>query len=614
VAAVAAAAVVASAWLPGVAGGSTGDGFAGSSGEAEAPGPQALAPPPGALPGIDVSHHQDVIDWALVAASGQRFVFAKATEGRTFVDPMYATNKAGAQASGIAFGAYHFAQPDRGQDDAILEADHFVDTALLEPGNLLPVLDIERTNGLSHDEITEWILIWLGRVTERLGVRPIVYTSPGGWDARTGDTTAVAEAGYSVLWVAHWGVEEPRLPAEEWAGHGWTFWQYGNCGSIPGIDGCVDVDWSRSSDLGPVTIPSPDVVPPVVSFSPPADVGDPLTVTFDEVVRGVSAANVSIRVTSTGATLEVATTCRSAKEAVVDCATGNVRTVVLQPIVPLVPGETYEAVVNPVGTPAPVVDRSGNPAPATSHLFAPPTAVEQDSAAVAYAWRTVSNRNAFGGSQAVERTTGATASFAFTGRSVTWYTATGPDQGRAAIRIDGVRRGTFDQYAPARHARVARTFDGLERGPHTIVVRAIGTAAASASDTQVVVDAFGFGGDVVANPALEAAWGSVDAPAASGGSLAASDLERASVTFTFRGSGVEWTTVRDRHQGRASIFVDGAFVRTVDGYAASPTYGVVRSVTGLAPGVHTLRVVVLGEGRPAATGTFVSVDRFVAIG
>jgi hypothetical protein len=30
--------------------------------------------------------------------------------------------------------------------------------------------------------------------------------------------------------------------------------------------------------------------------------------------------------------------------------------------------------------------------------------------------------------------------------------------------------------------------------------------------------------------------------------------------------------------------------------------------------VHTLRIVVLGDGRPAATGTFVSVDRFVAIG
>ena len=74
--------------------------------------------------------------------------------------------------------------------------------------------------------MTTWILTWLARVTERLGVRPMVYTSPSGWATRTGDTTAVAEAGYTVLWVAHWGVAEPRLPADDWAGHGWTFWQY----------------------------------------------------------------------------------------------------------------------------------------------------------------------------------------------------------------------------------------------------------------------------------------------------------------------------------------------------------------------------------------------------
>jgi GH25 family lysozyme M1 (1,4-beta-N-acetylmuramidase) len=139
--------------------GGGGPGFAGSSGDAESPRPASAARQPvGALPGIDVSHHQDAIDWAQVAASGQRFAIAKATEGTSFVDPMYATNKAGAEANGIAFGAYHFARPDATPNDAELEADHFVDTALLQPGNLVPVLDIERTGGLSQAEITTWIL------------------------------------------------------------------------------------------------------------------------------------------------------------------------------------------------------------------------------------------------------------------------------------------------------------------------------------------------------------------------------------------------------------------------------------------------------------------------
>ena len=54
-------------------------------------------------------------------------------------------------------------------------------------------------------------------------------------------------------------------------------------------------------------------------------------------------------------------------------------------------------------------------------------------------------------------------------------------------------------------------------------------------------------------------------------------------------------------------------MRTVDNYAPDPAYGVVRTVTGLADGVHTLRVVVLGQGRPKASGVLVSADSFAAV-
>jgi hypothetical protein len=79
---------------------------------------------------------------------------------------------------------------------------------------------------------------------------------------------------------------------------------------------------------------------------------------------------------------------------------------------------------------------------------------------------------------------------------------------------------------------------------------------------------------------------------------------------TFRGTGIDWYTARGPDQGRAKIYVDGLLVRTVDNYAASPAFGVARSITGLADGVHTLRIVVLATARPAATGALVSVDRF----
>ncbi len=590
------------------------EGFAGTTGSDGTAGveraPIVAQQPLGALPGIDVSHWQETIDWAQVAASGQRFAIAKATEGRTYVDPMYAVNKAGAAANGIVFGAYHFARPDDTPNDAIAEADHFVDTAQLVPGNLVPVLDIERTGGLTQAQVTEWILAWLGRVTERLGVRPMVYTSPNGWDQRTGDTTAVVEAGYTTLWVAHWGVDAPRLPANDWGGYGWTFWQYTDCGRVPGIRGCVDLDWYALSDLGSVTIPFPDQTPPTATITPPNGLARPVTVAFSEVVRNVTTDNLVLYRDDAPAYEDLALTCRSGKGAVVDCRTGNVRTAHAQPTEPLIPGETYHAVVNLPGAVPAIADRSGNPAPTTALDVAAPSALEQGSAAVTYAWRTVAAADARGGSYAAERSAGATASFAFSGRSITWFTVRGPDQGRASVSIDGEHVGTFDQYASARGFGVARSFTKLERGSHTITIRVLGTASAAARDTLVAVDGFQVGSRRVGTPELGLAWGTVRAPRASGGSLVASDMRRASLELLFRGTGIAWTTVRGPDQGRAAIHVDGALVRTVDNFAPQRSFGQVRTISGLADGLHTLRIVVLGEGRGKATGALVSVDGF----
>ena len=89
-----------------------------AGGPAERSAPQASTParrpppPPNSLPGIDVSHHQNAIDWTQVAASGVRFAIAKASEGTAYIDPLFSTNRAEAMAAGIVFGAYHFARPD----------------------------------------------------------------------------------------------------------------------------------------------------------------------------------------------------------------------------------------------------------------------------------------------------------------------------------------------------------------------------------------------------------------------------------------------------------------------------------------------------------------------
>ena len=204
--------------------------------------------------GVDVSHWQGFIDWKAVAGSGTRFVIAKATEGQTYDDPNYSSYKSGATNARLKFGAYHFARPDTTYNDATIEANHFVDVARLHIGNLIPALDLEAGRELSVSQLVSWTRVWLSQVRSRLGVKPMIYASPSFWRDEMGDTTEFARAGYKVLWVAHWGVDSPTVPAHNWDGNGWTFWQWTGCGKVRGIDGCVDRDRYKTKNFWPVTI------------------------------------------------------------------------------------------------------------------------------------------------------------------------------------------------------------------------------------------------------------------------------------------------------------------------------------------------------------------------
>lgn len=200
------------------------------------------------LSGIDVSRWQGTIDWSAVGRTNVSFVFAKATQGRYYNDPTYAANRAGARAAGIRFGAYHYAEPDMSWYDAVHEADHFVSVAGLRSGNLIPVLDLEETGGMSTYHVINWVRTWVQRVQARTGVRPMIYTSALFWRYRMGNTTWFAANGYRV-WIASWGVSSPSVPANNWNSRGWSFWQTSSCGRVSGISGCVDLDYANGQKL-----------------------------------------------------------------------------------------------------------------------------------------------------------------------------------------------------------------------------------------------------------------------------------------------------------------------------------------------------------------------------
>lgn len=207
--------------------------------------------------GIDVSRFQKTIDWPSVAGAGIRFAFVQASRGsgadctvkpeQCGADPYFVANRLAAETVGIRVGAYHRAFASGGtvadaRADAVAESDVFLAAVgALQAGELVPVIDVETPfTGMTSTTLRAWVRLFVKRTTKRLGRKPMIYTNASSW-AATGNTREFAKAKYP-LWIAEYGVSRPTVPAGNWAGRGYSVWQYTSSGSVPGISGHVDMD------------------------------------------------------------------------------------------------------------------------------------------------------------------------------------------------------------------------------------------------------------------------------------------------------------------------------------------------------------------------------------
>ena len=119
--------------------------------------------------------------------------------------------------------------------DARAEADVFIgNVGSLTKKDLAPALDVETPFDVpGPNGLKKWIRAWVKRVDRKLGAKPLIYTNTSSWSA-TGNTMEFAKRGHK-LWVANWGVKSPSVPASNWAGRGWTVWQYTSDGSVAGL-------------------------------------------------------------------------------------------------------------------------------------------------------------------------------------------------------------------------------------------------------------------------------------------------------------------------------------------------------------------------------------------
>lgn len=186
--------------------------------------------------GIDVSHHQGEIDWDEFMKKMDTtisFVYCKVTEGTDFVDSEWKRNHSFLAEHKMKHGGYHFFTPDV---SARHQALHFLAHYSSQKHEMPPVLDAE-VEGKSDHTLIEGMREWLKIVELKTGVRPVIYTSYSMYrDIMKGKFPE------HEFWIASYNPDDSRVQDPEI-----IHWQYSDHGDVPGINGLVDLNFSKKS-------------------------------------------------------------------------------------------------------------------------------------------------------------------------------------------------------------------------------------------------------------------------------------------------------------------------------------------------------------------------------
>lgn len=153
----------------------------------------------------------------------------KATEGGDHADDTFPFNFDQAHRYGFIRGAYHFFSP---KTDPLKQADFFIRTVQLIPGDLPPVLDVETIGKSTPHDLRIAVKTWLDRIELHYGVKPILYTSYKFKNRYLSDSVFNTYP----YWIAHYYVDSVKYEGP------WHFWQHTDVGNVPGIREEVDLN------------------------------------------------------------------------------------------------------------------------------------------------------------------------------------------------------------------------------------------------------------------------------------------------------------------------------------------------------------------------------------
>ena len=190
--------------------------------------------------GIDVSEHQGEIDWAEVRAAGFDFAFIRIgyrgySVGEIFTDELARENLAAAKAAGFEGGVYFSAQAIS-TDEALEEAQWCLEFLSGEALDLPVVYDWEyvsptaRTGSVDRATLTACVKAFCEEI-EKNGYESMIYFN----NHVSRDLLGLEAVAEYPFWLAQYK-DQMDFP------HRVDLWQYTETGSVPGVQGDVDID------------------------------------------------------------------------------------------------------------------------------------------------------------------------------------------------------------------------------------------------------------------------------------------------------------------------------------------------------------------------------------
>jgi len=178
--------------------------------------------------GLDISHHQERVNWTKVDSNKYKFIIMKATEGQNFLDSDFSYNWNNARLNGFVVGAYHFFTMT---SSGAAQADFYISKVSDSDKTLPPIIDLEiSTKKYKKKDVMKNLEEMVDKLEKHYKKRVIFYVNYNTYNAYI-----KGEFPKNKIWITDYKYF-PRIKED----NRWVIWQVSRRGRIEGIPGFTD--------------------------------------------------------------------------------------------------------------------------------------------------------------------------------------------------------------------------------------------------------------------------------------------------------------------------------------------------------------------------------------